>query len=219
MVGHKIASRLLLEKVVPARQPQLRLVYLHHVFLAVAVVRADPEVHQDASVEQFPDVCHSYLQTGRGGPLVLCDRPAAQPRHHRPQRQVARPHNLAEVHAGPVEMLHLQDGGRLLRSGRLFQQTLENYLQLVRQHLEGGDAAAVRGDDVLPVPGAASVFEEILTGVGGPVHGGQQGGRGLDTLGGEADRPDDGASPGRAALAEEAGMEETEKEDEKEAKE
>ena len=64
--------------------------------------------------------------------------------------------------------------------------TLEVNLQLVRQHLEGGDGAPVLRDDVLAVPGPAGELEEVLAGVGGPVHGAQEVGGRLHATGGQA---------------------------------
>ena len=173
-----------LEEVVSAREPELRLIHLDNIHIGVSVVRPHPEVHQDAGVEPLPDPGHGHLQAVWRAPLGVGegDGPTSQVSQASSQGGVVYLDYLGHVDTGLVEVLGLLRDGAVVRTGRSFQQTFQDDLQLVGQHLEGRHAGPVLGDDVTFVPGSTGELEEVLARVDSPVHRTEQGGGGLDTF-------------------------------------
>ena len=178
-----------LQEVVPTGKSQLGLVDLHNVQVGVPIVRTNPEVDQDARVVSFPHKSDDHLKAGRGSPLSVgkSDWPTTELGDCRLQGSVVEADDCGHVDAALVEVLRLVADVRVLCTSWLFQEAFQDDLQLVAEHVEGRHTAAVLGDDMLTVPVSAGKLEEVITGVGGPVHCAKKRGSCLDTLWGEAD--------------------------------
>ena len=190
MVGRQVALASCLQEVVATRKSKLRLVDLHHVQVRVAIIRANPEVDQDARVVPLPHEGDDHLEAGWGRPLPVGEshRPASELCDRCLQRRVVQPDDGGHVDAALVEVLRLVADVRVLGALRFLQEALQDDLELVAKDVEGRNTAAVLGNDVLAVPVATSELEEVITGVGGPVHRAKKGRGCLDALWGQADR-------------------------------
>ena len=172
MVGCQVALASCLQKVVATRKTKLRLVDLHHVQVGVPIIGPDPEVDKDARVVLLPHEGDDHLEGGRGRPLPVGEshRPASKLCDRCLQGSVVQPDDGGHVDAALVEVLRLVADVRVLWASRFLQEALQDDLELVAKDVEGRDTAAVLGDDVLAVPIPTGELEEVITGIGGPVH-------------------------------------------------
>ena len=172
MVGCQVALASCLQEVVATRKTKLRLVDLHHVQVGVPIVGPNPEVDEDARVVLLPHEGDDHLKGGRGRPLPVGEshRPASKLGDRRLQRGVVQPDDGGHVDAALVEVLRLVADVRVLWASRFLQEALQDDLELVAKDVEGRNTATVLGDDVLAVPIPTGELEEVITGIGSPVH-------------------------------------------------
>ena len=172
MVGCQVALASCLQEVVATRKTKLRLVDLHHVQVGVPIIRANPEVDKDARVVTLPHEGDDHFKARRGSPLSVWEShwPSTKLGNCRLQRSVIEADDGGHVDAALVEVLRLVAYVRVLCTSWLLQQALQDDLQLVSKDIKRGNTAPVLRDDVLTVPVPASKLEEVITGVGGPVH-------------------------------------------------
>ena len=140
--------------------------------VGVPVVGPDPEVDEDARVVTLPHQGNDHLEAGRGGPLSVWegDGPPTKLGDCSLQRGVVEPDDCGHVDAALVEVLRLVADVRVLCTSWFLQEAFQDDLQLVPEHVEWRHTAAVLRDDMLTVPVSAGKLEEVITGVGGPVH-------------------------------------------------